>query len=227
MQTDDNMHKLKKKLNSQRIDLVAVSKGRPVEQIREAYDADQRDFGENRVQELVEKYELLPKDIRWHMIGHLQKNKVRYIVPFVAMIQSVDSLELLEKINADAQKNNRVIDCLLQIKIAREETKYGMEFEEAKKILESLKSEQNDIQPLQNICIRGLMGMASNTPDQEQIRREFRSLKNFYDEIKLKYFTQHTHCNILSMGMSGDWRIAVEEGSTLVRLGRAIFEADV
>ncbi|WP_428665676.1 YggS family pyridoxal phosphate-dependent enzyme [Runella sp.] len=191
--------------------LIAVTKTKPVEMLMEAYDAGFKRYGENKVQEMATKYEQMPKDIEWHLIGHLQTNKVKYIAPFVAMIHSVDSLKLLQEINKQAAKNNRVIDCLLQLFIAQEETKFGLSEEEAKDLLASAEFGQ-----LKNVRIAGLMGMASNTEDEDQIRREFRGLKLFYDSLNLP-LTE------LSMGMSSDYLIAVQEGSTLVRVGSAIF----
>lgn len=189
--------------------LVAVSKTKPNSAIEEAYQAGQRIFGENKIQELVAKYESLPKDIEWHMIGHLQRNKVKYIAPFVALIHGVDSIKTLKEINKQAQKNKRVVKCLLQAKIAEEESKFGLSFEEIDAILNS-----EDSKELKNIAIVGLMGMASFTDDQEQIKAEFSSLKTFFDSTNLK---------ILSMGMSGDYPLAIEQGSTMVRVGSAIF----
>jgi len=193
--------------------LVAVSKTKPVEAILEAYNAGQRIFGENKVQEMVEKYEALPKDIQWHLIGHLQTNKVKYIAPFVSLIQSVDSFKLLQEINKEASKNNRVIECLLQIHIAKEETKFGLSFDEAKEIIFS-----PETKALKNIKIVGLMGMATNTDNQEQIREEFRTLHKFF--LNSQFSTINSQ---LSMGMSSDYKIAIEEGSNLVRIGSAIF----
>lgn len=191
------------------VTLVAVSKTKPNKAIEEAYDAGQRVFGENRVQELVAKAESLPKDIEWHLIGHLQKNKVKYIAPFVSLIHGVDSIETLKEINKQAKKNNRVINCLLQAKIATEESKFGMSFEEIGGILNG-----DAIKTMQNLNIIGLMGMASFTDVHEQIVEEFNSLKTFFDSTRL---------STLSMGMSGDYKIAIEQGSTMVRVGSAIF----
>ncbi|MCG9880138.1 MAG: YggS family pyridoxal phosphate-dependent enzyme [Bacteroidia bacterium] len=198
--------------------LIAVSKTKPAENILEAYQNGQRIFGENKVQEMVGKYEILPKDIEWHLIGHLQSNKVKYIAPFVAMIHGVDSLKLLQTINKEAAKCQRVIPCLLQMHIAVEETKFGLNQSELYDILEQLK-----VNNLDNIKICGLMGMASNVEDVEQIRTEFRGLKTLFDEIKEPYFKNDESFKELSMGMSGDYLIAVEEGSTLIRVGSSIF----
>lgn len=197
--------------------LIAVTKTLPVEVLQETYEAGCKVFGENKVQELITKYEHLPKDIAWHLIGHLQTNKVKYIAGFVAMIHSVDSFKLLVEINKQASKNERVIDCLLQIYIADEETKFGLSFEEAKMILSS-----EELTELTNIRIVGLMGMASNTDNDDQIRTEFRSLKTFFDSCK-SFENERVSMKELSMGMSGDYQMATEEGSTLVRVGSAIF----
>lgn len=199
------------------VTLVAVSKTKPKELLLEAYEAGQRDFGENYVQELVEKVEQLPKDIRWHFIGHLQSNKVKYIAPFVYLIQGVDSFKLLQEINKQAAKQQKTIDCLLQLYIAREDTKFGLSFEECEALLKS-----EELKHFTNIRIRGFMAMASNTSDQDIVRTEFRSLKNFYDQVKDQSFPQ-CELSILSFGMSGDYQLAIEEGSTLVRIGSSIF----
>jgi pyridoxal phosphate enzyme (YggS family) len=197
--------------------LVAVTKTKPTSLLAEAYQAGARLFGENKVQEMVAKYEELPKDIQWHMIGHLQTNKVKYMVPFVSLVHSVDSFKLLKEIHKEAKKNDRVIDCLLQIYIAREETKFGLSEEEALEIITSA-----ELAALTNVRIVGLMGMASNTDDLNVVRAEFRGLKNTFESFK-----SHENARVtmreLSMGMSGDYLIAQEEGSTLVRVGSAIF----
>jgi pyridoxal phosphate enzyme (YggS family) len=198
--------------------LIAVTKTKPVEILMEAYKAGFKRYGENKVQEMEMKHEQMPKDIEWHLIGHLQTNKVKYIAPFVAMIHSVDSLKLLQEINKQAAKNNRVIDCLLQLFIAQEETKFGLSEEEAKELLTS-----DAFKELKNVRVVGLMGMASNTDDEAQIRREFKSLKKFFDKLNSSLCTQDSTLTELSMGMSSDYLIAVEEGSTLVRVGSAIF----
>lgn len=205
-------------MESINVTLVAVSKTKPVEDIMEAYNAGQRIFGENMVQELVDKYEELPKDIEWHLIGHLQTNKVKYIAPFISMIESVDSLKLLQEINKQAQKNDRVIDCLLQIYIADEETKYGLGFDEAVELLRS-----EEFAELKNVRIRGLMGIATNTDNEKQIKEEFYELDTFFDGIKQSFFRKADYFDELSMGMSSDYKIAVEHGSTMVRLGSTIF----
>lgn len=198
--------------------LIAVSKTHSVDKIQQAYDAGQRVFGENKVQELIPKYEALPKDIQWHLIGHLQSNKVKYIAPFVALIHSVDSLKLLQEIDKQGKKNNRVISCLLQVHIAKEETKFGLDDREVLELLES-----GDLNSLQNIRIIGLMGMATLTEDTDQIRREFRSLRELFEKIKMKDLPSNVEMKELSMGMSSDYQIAKEEGSTMVRVGSAIF----
>lgn len=198
--------------------LVAVSKTKTPEQILELYHAGQRIFGENRVQELVPKYEELPKDIEWHAIGHLQTNKVKYIASFIACIHSVDSLKVLKEINKQAKKADRTIDCLLQFHIAGEETKFGLTREEAVEMLGS-----PDFKKLKNVRITGVMGMATFTDDENQVRQEFRSLKNIFDQLKQQFFPDAAWFREISMGMSGDFTIAVEEGSTLVRIGTLLF----
>lgn len=198
--------------------LIVVSKTQPVEKIKEAYDAGQRIFGENKVQELVPKYEALPKDIEWHLIGHLQTNKAKYVASFVHLIHSIDSLKLLEEVNKQAGKSNRIISCLLQMHIAEEETKFGFSEEE---VLEMLSSDA--LKKLSNIKIRGLMGMATFTEDQHQVRKEFRGLKNFFNKLSALPLPSSVEMKELSMGMSGDYHIAIEEGSTLIRIGTAIF----
>jgi PLP dependent protein len=195
------------------VTLVAVSKTKPVEDLQEAYNAGMRDFGENKIQEMCDKYEVLPKDIRWHMIGHVQTNKVKYMASFVYLIHGVDSLKLLKEINKQAEKNNRVIDVLLQQFIADEETKFGLDKEEIQQIL------KEEIQQLPNVRVVGLMGMATFTDDENQIRSEFNSLKSNFDELQKNY----QDFKILSMGMSGDYQMAIEEGSTMVRIGSSIF----
>ncbi|TAE39192.1 MAG: YggS family pyridoxal phosphate-dependent enzyme [Runella slithyformis] len=198
-----------------RAKLVAVTKTKPISLLQEAYDAGCKCFGENKVQEMVEKQALLPTDIEWHLIGHLQTNKVKYMASFVSLVHSVDSLKLLQEINKQAAKAERVIDCLLQIHIAQEETKFGFSETEVETLLGS-----DEVEKLANVRIVGLMGMASNVADELQIRHEFRSLKLFFDKLNTSYATSFT---ILSMGMSGDYLLAIEEGSTLVRVGSAIF----
>lgn len=198
--------------------LIAVSKTKPVEAVLEAYQANQRIFGENKVQEMASKYESLPKDIEWHLIGHLQTNKIKYIAPFVSMIHSVDSLKLLSAIEKEAAKCNRVIPCLLQVFIATEETKFGLNQSELYDLLDQLK-----LNPMPHVQICGLMGMASNTENELQIRNEFKGLKLLFNEVKSQYFNDVSSFSEISMGMSHDYLIAVEEGSTLIRVGSLIF----
>ncbi|MFN0176771.1 MAG: YggS family pyridoxal phosphate-dependent enzyme [Saprospiraceae bacterium] len=213
------LHELLAKIASKNARLVAVSKTQSAERVLEIYQqAGQRIFGENRPLEMLEKHAALPADIEWHFIGHLQTNKVKSIAPFVALIHSVDSLRLLQEIDKQALKNNRVINCLFQFHIAQEETKFGLSEQEAVDILYS-----PEFAGLQNVRISGVMGMASFTEDSEQVRKEFRTLKTIFDHLRVKFFLQSAHFREISMGMSGDWRIALEEGSTLVRIGSLIF----
>jgi len=218
MNLTNNIVDFHNKLNGRNCRLIAVSKTKPAEMIQEAYDAGQRIFGENKAQELAGKYETLPKDIEWHMIGHLQRNKVKYIAPFVHLIHSVDSLKLLKEINKQSIKNNRVINCLLQVYIADEGTKFGLDHEEVQKLLAS-----EEFGEMQNIKVIGLMGMATNTSDQSQIRQEFNGLKSLFDKLKKSTSLSNMDLKEISMGMSGDYAIAIEEGSTLIRVGSAIF----
>lgn len=218
MSITDNLKTLKKEIESVNVKLVAVSKTKPHADILEAYNAGQRIFGENQVQEMVEKYEALPKDIEWHLVGHLQSNKVKYIAPFVSLIHGVDSLKLLVEINKQAIKNNRIIDCLLQIYIADEETKFGLGFDEAIELLES-----EEFGGLENVRIVGLMGIATNTENPKQIKEEFYELKTLFDGIKVSYFRKENSFKEISMGMSSDYKIAIEQGATLVRIGSDIF----
>jgi len=218
MSIADNIKRLKNETDIIKVQLIAVSKTKSEEEVMEAYDAGQRVFGENMVQELVDKYEHLPKDIEWHLIGHLQSNKVKYIAPFISMIQSVDSLKLLQEIDKHAQKHTRVIDCLLQVYIADEETKYGLGFDEAIQLLRS-----EEFKALKNIRIRGLMGIATNTENEKQIKEEYYELKTFFDGIKQSFFRKESYFDTLSMGMSSDYKIAIEQGSNMVRLGSTIF----
>ena len=198
--------------------LVAVSKFHPVEMIEEAYHAGQRIFGENHVQEMTQKHEVLPKDIEWHFIGHLQTNKVKYIAPFVSLIHSVDSFKLLKEINKQAERSQRVISCLLQIHIAQEETKFGFSFDECRTMLQ-----EEGWKTLTHVQLCGVMGMATFTDDVQEVRNEFRSLKKFFDEIKENYFSHIDAFREISMGMTDDYPIAIEEGSTLIRIGTKIF----
>jgi hypothetical protein len=204
----------------QKVALVAVSKTKPSSDIQEAYDCGQRIFGENRPQEMQGKYEELPKDIEWHMIGHLQSNKVKYIAPFVELIHSVDKLSLLKEINKRAKQNDRVINVLLQMHIAKEESKFGMDEEELEAFLTSDK-----FKSYENVSVVGLMGMATFTDNKEIIRKEFKSLKSIYDTLKSSHFKDNSNFNVLSMGMSGDFEIGIEEGSNMVRVGSSIFGA--
>lgn len=200
------------------VTLVAVSKTKPIEDIMQAYDEGQRVFGENKAQEMKEKQALLPKDIQWHMLGHLQENKVKYIVPFVSLIHSVDSLKILHAINKRAIICERVVDCLLEIDISHEETKFGLSKDELYNLLSSPEYEQ-----MKNIRICGLMGIGSITDDNSKTREEFRGLRALYSEIKDKFFAGKDYFRHVSMGMSGDYDIAIEEGSTIVRIGSKIF----
>ena len=198
--------------------LIAVSKTKPAEYIEEAYAGGQRMFGENRPQEMAAKYQLLPKDIEWHMIGQLQEKNVKYIASFVSLVHSVDSLKLLQKIDREAEKYQREIDCLLEFHIAEEETKSGLSYEEARRILNS-----EEFQLLKHIRIIGVMGIATFTDDQEQIYKEFRHLREIFEYLKKEFFSGQGYFKELSMGMSGDYRIAIEEGSTMIRVGSSIF----
>ncbi|MBS1500683.1 MAG: YggS family pyridoxal phosphate-dependent enzyme [Bacteroidetes bacterium] len=218
MSIADNIRNVKKETGIMDVTLVVVSKTKSEEDIMEAYHAGQRIFGENIVQELVDKYEHLPKDIQWHLIGHLQSNKVKYIASFISMIQSVDSLKLLKEIDKHAQKYNRVIDCLLQVHIADEETKFGLGFDEVVELLRS-----NEYSELKHVRVRGLMGIATNTENPKQVKEEFYELKTFFDGIKLSYFRNDNKFDTLSMGMSSDYKIAIEQGSNMIRLGSTIF----
>lgn len=213
MSISENLQKIKNAIPSH-VKLVVVTKTHPPEKILEAYYAGHKIFGENKVQELLKKQELLPNDIEWHLIGHLQTNKVKKVVPFVHLIHSVDSMKLLKEIHKQAEKINRVVDCLLQIHIAQEETKFGLSFSEAEEILKS-----GELIKMNHVRVVGLMGMATFTDDNDQIRKEFRSLKKFYDSV----ISHHPSCVILSMGMSSDYCIAIEEGSNLIRVGSLIF----
>lgn len=217
-----NLSKLKKELDSYDVQLIAVSKTKSNEEILEAYNAGQRAFGENQVQELTEKHEQLPKDIEWHLIGHLQSNKVKYIAPFVSLIHSVDSLKLLIEINKQATKNKRVIDCLLQVYIADEDTKFGLGYDET---IELLRSEE--YAELKNVRIVGIMGIATNTKVEKQINDEFNELKVFFEGLKQSFFRKEPSFKEISMGMSGDYKIALENGSTMIRVGSTIFGSRV
>jgi len=217
MSIKNNLHTIKQQLPKQ-VTLVAVSKTKPIALLQEAYDAGQRIFGENKIQEMTTKWETLPKDIEWHMIGHLQRNKVKYMAEYVQLIHAVDSLKLLQEINKQAKKHNRTINCLLQIKIAQEETKFGLSSQEAQELLDS-----EVLSPLKNICITGVMGMATFTDNQEQVKEEFQLLKQVFDELKKQSETQNFKPETISMGMSGDYKLAINCGSTMVRIGSSIF----
>lgn len=217
LDTASNIRKLRQQIPA-RVKIVAVSKTNPVSAIMEAYNAGQRMFGENRVQELLQKKDLLPADIEWHLIGHLQTNKVKLVVPVAAMIQSVDSFRLLKTINAEASKINRKVNCLLQFFIAEEETKYGFSMDEAEGMLDS-----DEFREIQWVRICGVMGMATFSEDAGQIRREFRNLAGCYKRLKSRYYAGEESFREISMGMSGDYEIAIGEGSTMVRIGSLIF----
>jgi hypothetical protein len=198
------------------VTLVAISKTKSVDDLLEAYEAGQRHFGENKIQEMTEKWEKLPKNIKWHMVGHVQRNKVKYMAPYVSLIHAVDSLKLLKEIHKEADKNGHCIDCLLQIKIAEEDSKYGISADEAREILDS-----EEFKELDHVKVKGLMGMATFTDDEKQVKKEFDHLKTVFDEFK----EQYSNFEILSMGMSGDYKIAIDSGSNMVRIGSEIFGA--
>ena len=222
MSIQQNLNNIKSQLPNN-VTLVAVSKTKPVADLMEAYNAGQRIFGENKIQEMTDKWEVMPKDIEWHMIGHVQTNKVKYMAPYVSLIHGVDSLKLLEEINKQAAKNNRVIDCLLQVYIAEEESKFGLDEQELEEMLNKLlDSARSDNKTLKNIRIVGLMGMATFTENQNQIEKEFKHLKTIFDKYKTLN-TEHCQLNTLSMGMSGDYQLAISCGSTMVRIGSSIF----
>lgn len=213
MDITNNLNKIKSQLPKE-VTLVAVSKTKTNEAILEAYNAGQRIFGENKVQELVQKHEDLPKDIEWHLIGHLQTNKVKYIAPFVDLIHAVDSFKLLKEINKQAIKNDRVIDCLLQVKIAEEESKFGLNQSDAEELINS-----EEVQQLEGVKIIGLMGMSTNTQNESQVENEFNSLKVLFDQL----ITHNPTLTTLSMGMSGDYQLAIKQGSNMIRVGSTIF----
>jgi len=218
MSISKNLNNIKSQIPA-KVTLVAVSKTKPVADLMKAYDAGQRIFGENKIQEMTDKWEVMPKDIEWHMIGHVQTNKVKYMAPYVSLIHGVDSLKLLQEINKQAAKNNRVIDCLLQVYIAEEESKFGLDEEELYEILNEI---QHNKENYKNIKIVGLMGMATFTENQNQIEKEFKHLKTIFDKYKTLN-TEHCQLNTLSMGMSGDYQLAISCGSTMVRIGSSIF----
>ena len=213
----ENLLKIKESI-PENVTLVAVSKTKPVEDLQAAYDAGQRIFGENKIQEMVDKFDVLPKDIQWHMIGHLQSNKVKYMAHFVDLIHGIDKIKTLKEINKQAKKHDRVINCLLQARIAKEETKFGLSFDDIATILQSL-----EFKELENIKVIGLMGMATFTDNKSQLKEEFLSLKNFFDSQQL--ITENNNCKLrtLSMGMSGDYNLAIENGSSMIRVGSSIF----
>jgi pyridoxal phosphate enzyme (YggS family) len=213
MSIANNLQHIKSQLPEQ-VTLVAVSKTKPIPEIMEAYTAGHRVFGENKIQEMAEKYDQMPKDIQWHMIGHLQRNKVKYMASFVDLIHGIDSLKTLKEINKQAKKNDRVINCLLQVKIAQEETKFGLEETELQEIFNS-----NEFQELKNVNVTGLMGMASFTSNETQVEEEFGSLKTIFEKFRI----QNSGLKTLSMGMSGDYKTAIDQGSTMIRVGSAIF----
>ena len=221
MSIKTNIEEITKEVDKHGASLIAVSKTKPVELLLEAYNAGIRDFGENKVQELVEKEQQLPNDIRWHMIGHLQRNKVKFIVPFVYLIHGVDSFKVLKEIDKQGAKVGRKINCLLQVHIAEEDTKFGFSREEITKLLQ-----EQDFAAMEHIVVSGLMGMATFTEDTSQIRREFKALRELYDSLSKQYAAvPNVEMKILSMGMSGDYQIALEEGSNMIRVGSSIFGA--
>lgn len=220
MSVSSQLESINKELENTQAKLIAVSKTKPNELIMEAYESGQRAFGENKVQELVDKQAALPKDIEWHMIGHLQRNKVKYIAPFVYLIHGVDTLKLLKEINKEGRKNDRVIPCLLQIHIADEDTKFGFDAAEIKELLES-----DILNELDHVSIVGLMGMATYTDDENQVRAEFAGLTTLFNDLKSRYNHPCLNLSEISMGMSGDYQLAIQEGSTMVRIGSTIFGA--
>lgn len=216
MSIAENLLSIKNTLPEQ-LTLVAVSKTKPIPDLMEAYDAGQRIFGENKIQEMTEKWDQMPKDIQWHMIGHVQTNKVKFMAEFVSLIHGVDSVKLLKEINKQALKNNRIIDCLMQMHIAEEETKFGLHEDELNAILTSA-----EFAEMKNIRITGLMGMATFTKNQDQIKKEFMHLKSIFDKLQAHH-SKKCQLNTLSMGMSGDYKLAIECGSTMIRIGSSIF----
>jgi pyridoxal phosphate enzyme (YggS family) len=216
MSIKQNLNNIKSQL-PEHVTLVAVSKTKPVSDLMQAYEAGQRIFGENKIQEMADKWETMPKDIQWHMIGHVQRNKVKYMADFVDLIHGVDSLKLLKEINKEAIKHNRVINCLLQIKIAKEDSKFGLSAEEAKTVISS-----DEFSELKNIKVIGLMGMATFTDNMQQVENEFKFLKHTFDDLKSKRL-DNFNLETLSIGMSGDYPLAIDCGSTMVRIGSSIF----
>ena len=217
MSIASNINDIRKQLPAQ-VRLIAVSKFKPAEDILEAYEAGQRLFGENKAQEMTAKHEVLPKDIEWHFIGHLQTNKIKYIIPFVTLIHSIDSANLLEAVNKEARKHDRVVDCLLQFHIAQEETKFGLDMDEARALLDS-----DTFKQMENVRICGVMGMATFTDDEIEIRKEFKHLREIFETLRQDYFAGQPQFKEISMGMSEDYPIAIEEGATLIRVGSKIF----
>ncbi|HHN47838.1 MAG TPA: YggS family pyridoxal phosphate-dependent enzyme [Bacteroidales bacterium] len=217
MSISENIRQLQKEIPSH-VKIIAISKTHAPEQILEVYRTGHRLFGENRAQELIDKQPLLPEDIQWHFVGHLQTNKVKYIAPYVSLIHSIDSLKLLKEVNKQAQKNKRIIDCLLQFHIAQEESKYGLSRDKAAGLLGS-----EDYKKMHNIRIAGVMGMATFTDDMNRVRKEFQTLKSYFDFLKTNFFADDRGFSEISMGMTGDYKVAIEEGSTMVRIGTAIF----
>lgn len=217
----ENLEKIRATL-PEGVTLVAVSKTKPVSDLQEAYDAGQRVFGENYPQEMRDKHEVLPQDIQWHFIGHLQTNKIKYIIQYVTLIHSIDTASLLEAVNKEAKKHDRVVDCLLQFHIALEETKFGLDLDEARQLLDS-----EEFKQMENIRICGVMGMGTFTDDMEEVRKEFKHLKSIFDTLKSDYFADQPQFKEISMGMSEDYPIAIEEGATLIRVGSKIFGARV
>ncbi len=214
----DNINHLKSSIGDTPCKLVAISKTKPSSDILEAYEAGQRLFGENKVQELTTKYEELPKDIEWHMVGHLQRNKVKYIAPFVSLIHSIDSLKLLREVNKQAEKSDRIVNCLLQVHIAEESTKFGFDLDEIPQVIQSV-----ELKSMDHIQVVGLMGMATFTEDESQIKREFTSLSTLFDQLKSQPLPDNVKMTDLSMGMSRDYPLALECGSTMIRVGSSIF----
>ncbi|MEA3503909.1 MAG: YggS family pyridoxal phosphate-dependent enzyme [Bacteroidota bacterium] len=217
MTIKENIKSVRKNI-SKNVTLISVSKTKPNEAIIEAYEAGERLFGENKAQEIIKKQPELPQDIQWHFIGHLQTNKVKYLTPFVSLFHSIDRAKLLKTINSEAKKSNRIVDCLLQFHIAEETTKFGLDIKEANELLKS-----DTYSAMENIRIIGVMGMATFTDNTDQVRREFRILKNIFTDLKKNFFADDSSFKEVSMGMSGDYKIAIEEGSTMVRVGSSIF----
>jgi pyridoxal phosphate enzyme (YggS family) len=218
MVNQNNWNEVNKKCLAHHANLVAVTKTRSVDELQDLYQTGQRHFGENRVQELLDKKDKLPEDIQWHLIGHLQRNKVKYIAPFVNLIHSVDSLRLLKEINKEAEKNNRIIDCLLQFHVAQEDSKFGIPPSQKDELVKELKQYN-----LEWVRIRGIMGMASFVDDQKQVKGEFSQLRDIYNDLKNNFFTEKDSFDTLSIGMSGDYELALQEGSTMVRIGSKLF----